>query len=82
MEAEVLSLTESRIEHVKRHLVAFSCSCDRDQSFVAVVLRLVDFDDTATEMTNFIDFSTTLADDCSNHVVRDVDLLRNWLAGH
>lgn len=75
-----LSLTKSRVEHVKRHLIALRSTRNGDQSLVAVVLWLVDLDDTATKLAYLIDLRSTLADDRSNHVVRNEDLLRKRLA--
>ena len=72
-------LTESRIEHVKRHLVAFRSSSDSHESLVAVVLRLVDLDHAAAELSYLIDLGSTFPNDCSNHIVRNEDLLRQGL---
>lgn len=44
-------------------MVALLSSSDGYKALVAVVLRLIDFDNTSTELTNFVDFLTTLADD-------------------
>lgn len=73
-------ITQSRIEHVQRHLVALRCTSDSNKSLVAVILRLIDFDDTPTQLADLVDLRTSLADDCPDHVVGDVDLLRQWLA--
>lgn len=71
--------TESRIEHIQRHLVALLCPRDRDKSFVAVILRFVDFDDTAAEVSDLVDLRTTLANDSSYHIIWYEDLLCQWL---
>lgn len=69
-------LTESGVEHVESHLVAFLCSGDCDQPLVAVILRFVDLDDTSAQVSNFVDFCAALSNDRSNHIVRNEDLLR------
>lgn len=75
-------LTKSRIQHIQCHLIALLSPCNRHQPFVAAFLRLVDFDHTATEVSNLVDLRTTLANYGTNHVVGDVDLLGQWLTGH
>lgn len=75
-------LTEPRIEHVQRHLIAFLGASDGDQSFVAVVLRLIDFDHTAAQVANLIDLGPSLANDCTHHVVGNINLLRDGLSRH
>jgi hypothetical protein len=72
--------TKSRIEHVECHLVTFLGSRNGDKTFIAVVLRLIDFDDTSTELTDLVDLSTTLAYNSTYHVVGNVNLLCQWLA--
>ena len=72
--------TQSGIEHVKCHLVALRCTGNRHQSLVAVVLRLVNLNDASAELSNLVDLSSALADDGTNHVVGDEDLLRQRLA--
>ena len=67
--------TQSRIEHVKSHLVAFLSTRYSHQALVAILLWLVDLNDTTTQVTNFVDLSTTLADYGTNHIVRDENLL-------
>jgi len=69
-------LTKSGIEHIESHPVAFLRSCDRHQTLVAVILGLVDLNDTARDLADFVDLLTTLTDDGANHIVRDKDLLR------
>jgi hypothetical protein len=71
--------TEPRIEHIQRHLVALLRSCNRNKSFVAVVLRLVDLDDAAAQMPDFIDLRTSFTNDGSYHVVGNEYLLSEWL---
>jgi hypothetical protein len=72
-------LTQSGVQHVERHLVALLRAGDGDQTFVVVVLWLVDLDDAAAQLAYFINLGTTLADDGSHHVVRDEDLLGDGL---
>lgn len=72
--------TKSGIQHVKSHLVALLGTSDGHQTLVAVILRLVDLDHTATQVPDLVDLSTTLTDDSTDHVVRDVDLLGHWLS--
>jgi len=75
-------LTESRVEHVECHLIALSRASDSDKSLVTVVLGLVDFDDAATEVSNLVDLGTALANNGTNHVVGDEDLLCDRLTWH
>lgn len=77
-----LKLTKSRVQHVQGHLVAFLSTSDGHQTLVAALLWLVDLDDASTEMSDFVDLGSALSDDRANHVVGDVDLLSQWLAGH
>ena len=72
-----MRLTEPRVEEVERHAVALLRAGDRDEPLVGVVLRLVDLDLAATDLANLIDLGATLADDGTDHVVGDVDLLRH-----
>lgn len=67
--------TKSRIQHVESHLVALLCAGDSNQSLIAVILRLVDLDDTSTELSDLVDLSSTLTNDGTNHVVWNEDLL-------
>ena len=69
------SLTESGIKHVERHLVTFLRARDGNQPLVAVVLWLIDLDYTAAKLAYLIDLGATLADDRTDHVVRNEDLL-------
>ncbi len=68
-------LTESRVEHVKCHSVALLSACDGDEPFVAVVLRLVDLDNTTANLTDLVDLLTTLTNNSPDHVVGNKDLL-------
>lgn len=68
-------LTESRVKHVKGHLVAFLCAGDGDKTFVAVVGRLVDFDDTTAQLTNLVDLRSTLTNNGADHIVGNKNLL-------
>lgn len=72
----VLTLTKPGVEHVQRHTVALLRARNCNQTLVAVVLRFVDLDDTATDLTNFVDFLTTLTNDGTDHVIGYVNLLR------
>ena len=76
------ALTESRVQHVQCHLIAFSSSSNRDQSLIAIVLRFVYLNYATTELSDLIDLCTTLANDCTNHIIWNKDLLRQWLARH
>jgi hypothetical protein len=73
-------LTQSGVKHVERHLVALLGTGDGDQTLVVVVLRLVDLDDTATQLAYLVDLGATLTDDRTHHVVGDEDLLGDRLA--
>lgn len=79
MRSKELFITQSRIQHVKGHLVAFLRPRDGHQTLIAVVLRLVDLDHTATEVSNLINLGATLTNDGAHHVIGDVDLLRDGL---
>lgn len=68
-------LTKTRIEHEERHLVALLCTSDGNKTLVAVVLRLINLDDTSTELAYLVDLCTALSDDSADHVVGDEDLL-------
>lgn len=71
--------TEPRIEHIQSHLVALLRSCNCNKSFVAIVLRLVDLDNTATQMSDFINLCTSFTNDGSNHIVGNENLLSERL---
>ena len=75
-------LTESRVEHVECHSVALFRARDCDQALVAVVLGLVDLDDTTADLTDFVDLLTTLTNDGTDHIVGDEDLLSQRSASH
>lgn len=77
-----LGLTKSRVEHIECHLIALGRASNSDKSLVTVVLRFVDLDDAATEMSDLIDFGTTLANNGTDHVVGDEDLLCDRLTWH
>lgn len=61
-------------------MVAFRGSSDGHKSLVAVVLRLVDFDYTAAELSDLVNLSAALTNDGADHVVRDENLLGQRLA--
>ena len=61
-------------------MIALCRPSDCHQSFVAVVLGLVDFNDTATELANLVDLGAAFANDGSDHVVGNENLLRQRLA--
>ncbi len=63
-------------------MVAFLGAGDSHQTLVAVLLWLVDFNNTSTEVSDLIDLSTSLSDNSPDHIVRDVNLLSEWLARH
>ena len=72
--------TQPRIKHVQCHLVALLCAGNGYKPLIAVILRLVDLDHTTTELPNLVDLGSTFANDCSNHIIRNEDLLRKRLA--
>ena len=74
-------LTQSRIKHVERHLVALLRTGNGDQALVVVVLGFVDLDDTAAQLAYFVDLGTALSDDGTDHVVGNEDLLGDGLSG-
>lgn len=76
------ALTKSRVQHVQGHAVALLSARDRDQALIAAVLRFVNLDDTSTDLPDLVDFLSTFANDGTDHVVRDVDLLRQRGTGH
>ena len=77
-----IKLTKSGIQHVERHLVGLLCSCDSNQTLIAVVLRLVDFDHATTKLPDLVDLRSALANDSTDHVVWNEDLLRKRLTWH
>lgn len=77
-----LSRTKSGIEHVKGHLVTLRSPCDSHQTLVAIILRLIDLDDTSTELPDFVDLRASFSDDCANHVIGYKDLLCERLTWH
>ena len=62
-------------------MIAFRGSGDSHKSLVAVVLRLVDFDYAAAELSDLVDLGAAFTNDGANHVVRDENLLGQRLAG-
>lgn len=68
-------LTESGIEHVKRHLVALLGTSNSDQALVAVISRLIDLDDATAEGTNLVDLSAPFANNGTDHVIGNIYLL-------
>src|SRR5271163_2522619 len=77
----VIQHTKSRVEHVQCHLVALLGSRDRHQPLIAVVLWLIDLDHTSTQMSNFVDLGASLANDRTDHIIRNENLLCEWLSG-
>jgi len=77
-----LGLTKSRVEHIECHLVALSRASNSDKSLVTVVLGFIDLDHAATEMSDLVDLGTTLANDGTDHVIRNEDLLGDRLTWH
>lgn len=75
-------LTESRVEHVQRHLVALLGTRNGHQTLVAAFLGLVYLNHTTTQVAYFIDLRTALANDGTDHIVRDENLLSQWLTWH
>lgn len=77
-----MRLAEPRVKKVESHAVAFLGTCDGDEPLVGVVLGLVDLDHAATELANLVDLGTAFADDGTNHVVGDEDLLGHRTTRH
>lgn len=75
-------LTKPRVEHVKRHPVALLGAGDRDETLIAIVLRLINLNHTVADLSDLIDLLTALADDGANHIVGNEDLLRQRCASH
>jgi len=71
-----------RVQHVQRHLIAFLGSGDCDKTFVAVILGLIDLDNAAAQLTYFVNLGTSFADDRTNHIVGDINLLCQGLTRH
>ena len=76
---ELALRTESRIKHVEGHLVTLLGSGDCYEALVAVILWFVNLNNTSAELSNFVDLGSSLANDCSNHVIGNEDLLRQRL---
>lgn len=72
----ISKLTKSRVQHVKCHPITLFGSGNSHKSLVAVILRFVDFNDTTTDLSNFIDLLAALADNGANHIIRNENLLR------
>lgn len=75
-------LTQPRIKHIKRHLIALGRTRNRNQPLIIVVLGLIDLDDASRKLSYLVNLSATLADNGSDHVVRDEDLLCDGLIRH
>jgi hypothetical protein len=76
----LIRLTQSRIEHVQGHLVAFLRASNSDKALVVVILWLVDLNDATRELTDLVDLRSSFANDGTDHVIRDEDLLGDGLA--
>lgn len=72
-------LTEPRVEHVERHLIALRGSRDSDQSLIAIILRFIYLDHAATELPDLVDLCATFPNDSADHVVGNEDLLSQRL---
>ena len=70
---------QPRIKHIKRHLITLRRPRNRNKTLIAIILRFINLNHRSTQLTNLIDLGSALADDSTDHVVRDVDLLRQWL---
>ena len=73
-------LTKSRIEHVQSHLVTLLGSRDCNQTLVTVILRLIDFDNTSAQLPYLVDLRAPLANNSSNHIIRNENLLGERLS--
>lgn len=78
----VILLTKTGIQHVQSHSVTLFGTSDSDQSLIAIVLGLVDLDDASTDLANFVDLLSTLTNDGTDHIVRNVNLLSHGSTGH
>lgn len=78
----MLLTLQPRIQHIKRHLITLRRARNCHQALIAIILRFIDLNHTATQLTNLIDLCSSLADDRTDHVVWNIDLLRQWLAWH
>lgn len=76
------SLTKSGVKHVKCHSIALLSSSNGHEALIAVVLRLVNLNDTPAHLANLVDLLASLANNGTDHIVRNIDLLSHWLAGH
>lgn len=68
-------LTKSRIQHVECHSVTLFRTGDGNKALVAVVLRLVDLNDTTAHLSDLVDLLTALTNNGTDHVVGDKYLL-------
>jgi hypothetical protein len=75
-------LTKPGVQHIQGHLIALSGPSNCNQSLVAVVLWFVYLDDTTAELPDLIDLRSALANDCTNHVIWNENLLGQRLARH
>lgn len=74
--------TQSRIEHVQSHLIAFRRARYGHQSLIAVVLWLIDLDYAPTKLPDLVDLRTSLSNNGTDHIVWNEDLLRQRLTGY
>lgn len=72
-------LTKSRIQHIQCHLVTLLRPGNGNKTLVAILLRLINLDNTTTQMPDLVNLSTALPDNGTDHVIRDINLLREWL---
>ena len=61
-------------------MIALLGTSNSNQALIAIILRLIDLDDTPRKLANLINLGTALADDCADHIIRDKDLLGEGLA--
>ena len=78
----VVGLAEAVVEEVQGDTIALLGTSDGDEALVGIVLRLVDLDNAATHLAYLVNLRSTLADNGADHVVGDVDLLRQGTARH
>lgn len=77
----MLLTLQPAIKHIKRNLITLLRPSNRHQPLIAIILRLINLNHAPTKLANLINLGSALANDCSNHIVRDIDLLRERLAG-
>jgi hypothetical protein len=80
--AGVRMLTKSRVQHVKSHAVALFRAGDCHEPLITIVLRLIYFYDASRHLPDLVDFGASFANDGTNHVIRNEDLLSQRLTGH